>query len=157
SSALDGSMVISHFATLSGLAPNTTYHYRVRSRDGAGNLGASADFTFTTISAPDTTPPQITAVASSAISSSGATISWSTDAISESQVDFVSTSAYGSGAAVHLSLPSPHAALLEDLSVSSPYLFRAKSRDTLGSLAVSGDFFFLTTPALHISLQVIGS
>jgi hypothetical protein len=38
---------MSHVQTLSGLLANTVYHYRVQSRDAAGNLATSADFTFT--------------------------------------------------------------------------------------------------------------
>ena len=47
-SALNGSLTLSHTQALSGLSPSTLYHYRVRSRDGAGNLALSADSTFTT-------------------------------------------------------------------------------------------------------------
>jgi uncharacterized repeat protein (TIGR02543 family) len=46
--ALDGTRVTAHSQTLSGLTPSTLYHYRVRSRDTAGNLAVSGDFTFTT-------------------------------------------------------------------------------------------------------------
>src|SRR5438128_6962913 len=38
----------SHTVGLSGLTPTTLYHYRVKSRDGWGNLAVSGDFTFTT-------------------------------------------------------------------------------------------------------------
>jgi hypothetical protein len=48
STNLNASLVTSHSARLLGLAINTSYHYRAKSRDGAGNLAASADFTFTT-------------------------------------------------------------------------------------------------------------
>ncbi|MDZ7363133.1 MAG: PQQ-dependent sugar dehydrogenase, partial [candidate division KSB1 bacterium] len=48
SSPLDAALVTSHTVTLSGLQPNTTYHYRVKSKDAAGNLAASGDFSFTT-------------------------------------------------------------------------------------------------------------
>ena len=65
-------MVTSHSASLSGLAANTLYHYRVKSRDAAGNLATSGDFTFTTAAAPDTTAPVISGVGSSGITSSGA-------------------------------------------------------------------------------------
>ena len=41
----------SHSANLSGLASSTLYHYRVQSRDAAGNLATSGDFTFTTAAA----------------------------------------------------------------------------------------------------------
>ena len=49
--ALGPPLVTAHSQTLTGLAPATFYHYRVRSRDGAGNLAVSADFTLTTASA----------------------------------------------------------------------------------------------------------
>jgi hypothetical protein len=45
---LNTSMVTSHSATISGLAPSTIYHFRVLSRNAAGTTGASSDFTFTT-------------------------------------------------------------------------------------------------------------
>jgi Bacterial Ig domain/Purple acid Phosphatase, N-terminal domain len=35
---------------LTGLQPATSYHYRIKAWDGAGNLGASGDFTLTTAS-----------------------------------------------------------------------------------------------------------
>jgi hypothetical protein len=44
---------------LSGLTPDRTYHFRVRSRDGSGNLASSGDFVFATN--PALTPPSITA------------------------------------------------------------------------------------------------
>ena len=47
-STRDSSLVVSHSATLTGLSPGTTYHYRVDSRDTYGNLTVSSDLTFTT-------------------------------------------------------------------------------------------------------------
>lgn len=47
-----GTLVTSHSRTLTGLAAGTTYHFRVRSSDGAGNAAASGDATFTTAAAP---------------------------------------------------------------------------------------------------------
>src|SRR5215467_10050680 len=38
----------SHLMDLFGLTPGTLYHYRVKSRDEAGNLATSGDLTFTT-------------------------------------------------------------------------------------------------------------
>ena len=49
---LDTSRTVSHSQALGGLAAGTLYHYRVKSRDAAGNLATSADFTFTTASPP---------------------------------------------------------------------------------------------------------
>ena len=52
STPLDLTQTISHTMTLSGLQANTTYHYRVKSKDAAGNLATSNDFTFTTLAPP---------------------------------------------------------------------------------------------------------
>jgi hypothetical protein len=57
SSAMDSTMVTLHSVTLSGLAPSTTYHYRVWSADAAGNPAVSGDYTFTTSATPDTGAP----------------------------------------------------------------------------------------------------
>ncbi|MEW5979036.1 MAG: fibronectin type III domain-containing protein [Acidobacteriota bacterium] len=47
-SPLDSSLLTDHSATLTGLLPATTYHYRVRSRDEGGSSAVSSDATFTT-------------------------------------------------------------------------------------------------------------
>src|SRR5207244_4418958 len=64
---LKASLVASHVVTLSGLVDARLYHFRVRSRDAAGNLAMSADFTFTTL---DGTPPSVALTAPAA----GATV-----------------------------------------------------------------------------------
>ncbi|MGR9087515.1 MAG: DUF1349 domain-containing protein, partial [Gammaproteobacteria bacterium] len=42
------SPVTAHSVTLTGLNPNTLYHYRASSTDGSGNTASSGDMTFTT-------------------------------------------------------------------------------------------------------------
>ncbi|HEY9510213.1 MAG TPA: CARDB domain-containing protein, partial [Verrucomicrobiae bacterium] len=53
STPLYNQLIQSHALTLTGLAPTTTYHFRVRSHDLAGNETVSADQSFTTLAAPD--------------------------------------------------------------------------------------------------------
>lgn len=48
STALVSAMVTNHEQLISGLDSMSTYHFRVRSRDAAGNEGISGDFTFLT-------------------------------------------------------------------------------------------------------------
>jgi len=45
------SYLTSHSITLSGLTAETTYHYQVKSKDSAGNIGTYTDKTFTTLAA----------------------------------------------------------------------------------------------------------
>ena len=48
STPLDPALVFSHATPLTNLLANTTYHYRAKSKDAAGNLAVSGDFIFTT-------------------------------------------------------------------------------------------------------------
>jgi Bacterial Ig domain/Purple acid Phosphatase, N-terminal domain/Abnormal spindle-like microcephaly-assoc'd, ASPM-SPD-2-Hydin len=45
---LNAALQTSHTQTIGGLKPGTWYHFRVRSRDAAGNLSVSRDFRFKT-------------------------------------------------------------------------------------------------------------
>ncbi|MBI4057353.1 MAG: right-handed parallel beta-helix repeat-containing protein [Elusimicrobia bacterium] len=51
STNLDPSLVIQHSVALTDLEPSTLYHFRVKSKDAAGQLRISSDYTFTTLSA----------------------------------------------------------------------------------------------------------
>jgi hypothetical protein len=55
-SPLDGSYVTTHSIQLTGLTSATTYHYKTMSKDMAGNLAVSLEYTFTTLEAAPTTP-----------------------------------------------------------------------------------------------------
>jgi len=46
--------VIDHSVVLTGLQPDTTYHYKVKSKDKAGNIAISGDKTFTTLASEPT-------------------------------------------------------------------------------------------------------
>jgi phosphodiesterase/alkaline phosphatase D-like protein len=46
--------VVTHSVVITGLQPNTTYHYKVKSMDKAGNEAVSDDKTFTTTEASGT-------------------------------------------------------------------------------------------------------
>ncbi|MGQ0644975.1 MAG: fibronectin type III domain-containing protein, partial [Elusimicrobiota bacterium] len=48
STVLNASLVTAHSQGLTGLTAGTVYNYRVKSRDAAGNLAVSGNFTFTT-------------------------------------------------------------------------------------------------------------
>src|SRR5207247_2427977 len=77
---LNASFVTAHSQALSGLLASTVYHYRVKSRDAAGNLATSADVTYTTAPPPDTTPPMVSITAPAAGSTVAGTASVSASA-----------------------------------------------------------------------------
>jgi hypothetical protein len=73
SSPLTTTAVTAHTVAMSGLSGGTVYHFRVKSRDAAGNLATSGDFTFTTL---ENVPPtvSITSPAPAALVSGTVTI-----------------------------------------------------------------------------------
>ena len=148
STVLNSSLVTSHLQTLTGLSAGTTYHYRVKSRDAAGNLATSGDFTFTTQAETDTTAPIIQWVSSSGITSTGATIVWTTNEASDSQVEYGTTVTYGSSTTLNVAMVTSHSQAihqaLSGLQANTTYHFRVKSRDAAGNLATSSDFTFTT-------------
>lgn len=153
STTLNTSLVTSHSQAVSGLTANTLYHYRVKSKDAGNNLATSADYTFTT--ARDTTPPVISSVAASSITSSTATINWSTNEPADSQVDYGTTTSYGSSTTLNATLVTSHSQALSGLAGSTLYHYRVKSKDAAGNLATSGDYSFTTlTPSYSISGHV---
>jgi hypothetical protein len=54
STPVNPNMILDHSLSLTGLNSGTIYHYRVKSRDAAGNLSISGDFTFSTAAALST-------------------------------------------------------------------------------------------------------
>ena len=157
---LNTSLVTAHSVSLSGLQANTTYNYRVKSRDAAGNLAASGNLTFVTPTAPppaDTTPPVLSSIQSTNITSSGASITWSTDEASDTQVEYGTTTAYGSWSPLNASLVMAHSASLSGLQANTTYNYRVKSRDAAGNLAVSGNRTFATSPPPDTTPPVLSS
>src|SRR5207247_4304711 len=75
---------------------------------------------------------------------SGASIAWTTNEASDSQVEYGTTTAYGSSTTLNTSLVTSHSVNLSGLAANTTYHYRVKSRDAAGNLAVSGDQTFTT-------------
>jgi len=142
--SLDSTLQTLHTQSLSGLKPGTVYHYRVGSMDAAGNLVTSGDHTFTTEISPDTSPPVIGSIRSSNITTSGATISWTTDEPSTTQVEYGLTTAYGNTTSLDSTLRTSHIQLLSGLEPGAVYHYRVGSMDAAGNLVIFGDHTFTT-------------
>jgi Bacterial Ig domain/Purple acid Phosphatase, N-terminal domain len=140
STTLDSTLVIGHAQTLSGLLPATVYHYRVKSANSNGSLGTSGDFTFTTATPA---PPVISNVLSSGVTSSGATISWTSDTATDTTVQYGITAAYGATAST-AGLVTSHSQVLSGLIASNTYHYQVQSKDAYGQTTSSTDFTFTT-------------
>jgi hypothetical protein len=146
STTLDATPVTSHSVPITGTPPLTLYHYRVKSRNTAGLLTTSGDNTFTTTAATDTTPPVISAIASSGLTATGATITWTTNEASDSQVEYGLTTSYGTSTTLNTSMVTSHSVPLTGLTASTLYHYRVKSKDGASppNLATSTDNTFTT-------------
>ncbi len=133
-------------ASLTGLADNTTYHFRAKAEAGA-STALGEDLTFTTLAKapPDTAAPALSPPAAEA-ARAGATITWSTNEAATSRVEYGLTEQYGETTAEALSLTTSHIVELEGLLAGRTYHYRAISKDAAGNEAVSADAVFSTTP-----------
>lgn len=144
-STRNAALVTSHGVSLGGLTPATVYHYRVRSKDAAGNQAISGDFSFTTQGGGDTTPPVISGVSVSSITTNSVTITWTTNEAGDTQVNYGTTTGYGSSTGLNTTMVTIHSAFVSGLSAGAQYHYRVKSKDSPGNLGVSGDFTFTTS------------
>ncbi len=92
----------------------------------------------------DTIPPTLSAVSATNLSTGSATIQWTTNEGSDSQVEYGATAAYGDSSGLNASPVTSHSTALSGLSAGSLYHYRVRSKDAAGNLAVSGDFTFTT-------------
>jgi chitodextrinase len=127
-------------------------------RDAAGNSATAAAVSVTV----DNTPPLVSTVSASSISSSAGTITWVTNEASDSQVDYGLTTAYGSSTPLNSSLLTAHAVTLSGLLATTTYHYRVKSRDAAGNLATSADFTLTTLidttpPTVSITAPTAGA
>ena len=136
-----------HSVTISGLEPNITYYFYVQSTDNSGNVATDNNggnyYTFTT--AKDTTAPTISNVQVETVSDTKATISWQTNELSTSQVEYGATDSYGETTEENATLTYVHSATITGLTKQTTYHFRVISKDNSENTAQSGDYTFTTT------------
>ncbi|HUC31061.1 MAG TPA: fibronectin type III domain-containing protein, partial [Candidatus Paceibacterota bacterium] len=149
SSSLDSSLALTHSATLTGLAPNTIYHYQVRSTDAAGNFSTSTDATFTTQSVqvlipPDTTPPVMSSISTASVSNIAATITWTTNELATSTLVYGTTMSYGSEATIPANALLAHEAALINLTPQTTYYYCISATDLAGNTSNSCGNSFTT-------------
>lgn len=124
--------------------PGTTF-----SISYTGGTGNDVTLTGVTI-AGDITAPAISAVTAGAIAGDTATITWTTDEASSSQVEYGLTTTYGSLDTLDVGLVTSHSRTLSLLAGSTTYHYRVLSRDAAGNLAVGADATFTTAADITV-------
>jgi phosphodiesterase/alkaline phosphatase D-like protein len=153
---LDEDLMSYHCVGLYELAPDTTYHFRVKSKDTSGNEVVSQDKTFATL--PDTSAPIISEVIAYAHAytciddTTTASIIWTTDEPATSEVEYGLTTSYGSTASSLLpALVTDHSVSLRGLDPSTTYHYRVKSEDAAGNESASADYTLTTAAIEYVS------
>lgn len=134
--------VISHEVVISNLMPSTSYHFRTRSVDAAGNSSSSLDQIFTTTA--DILAPIISDIVATNLTESSVTISWTTNELANSMVDYGITDAYGKGTVVDNIATTTHRISLTGLNSSTLYNFRVRAKDSANNIGSSINQTFTT-------------
>ncbi|GEM_PF-382678 len=117
--------------------------------DGSVIMTASKTCTATFNLTTDTTPPVISGITTGNLTINSVTISWTTNELADTQIDYGANTNYGSFTTLDTRLVTSHSQDLTGLLPGTQYHYRVKSRDAAGNLAVSTDRTF-TTPALNL-------
>ncbi len=124
--------------------PNGGYTFKVYADDIAGNMGISEERVVTVNAGADTTPPTISNVAASSITTSSAIIMWTTDELSDSLVKYGTTSGTYTLTASDPSDVTSHSISLTGLSAGTTYYYVVNSTDPSGNSAESAEYSFDT-------------
>ena len=138
----NNSLVTSHTVTLTGLTPGTTYDFDVSSVNSAVISTTSANSTFSTTSVAG--PPVISQVLASQLTTTSATITWTTDQGSSSLVNYGTTTGYGSASPLNSTLVTGHSINLTGLTPNTTYDFDVVSTNAASQSTVSTNFTFTT-------------
>lgn len=109
-------------------------------KDAAGNWSTAVSDTITL----DAAAPTISSQNAASLTTSGATITWTTNEASTTQVDYGTTTSYGQSTTLDSSLLTSHSAGITGLSAGTLYHYRARSRDAVGNERLGTDSTFTT-------------
>jgi hypothetical protein len=118
---------------------NGSHTLGATANDLAGNTGMA-----TTVTVTVANPPTISNVATSNLTPTGVTITWTTNVPSTSQVQYGTTTAYGSTTTLDSALVTSHSQSLTGLTPSTTYHYVVVSKDASGNQAVASDQTFTT-------------
>jgi len=146
-SAVSG-LTLTHSVSLTGLTSATTYYLVVVSADASGNSTISAQTSFTTTTAVDTTAPLISGVTTSAVASTSATVSWATNESATGNVYFGTTDPVVLASSTVVSAGASglnQSVMLSGLTASTTYYYLVVAKDAANNAATSTQQSFSTT------------
>ncbi|MBN1375049.1 MAG: fibronectin type III domain-containing protein [Dehalococcoidia bacterium] len=145
--AKDDTLVQNHSMKLTGLEKGQSYHITVKSMVDDVDASQDAPGLLILANEQDTIPPIISAVAAKNITSSSATITWTTDEDATSQVEYGTSASYGTlqPEQEDTTMLTTHSVTLNGLPAGTTFHFRVTSRDAAGNEKSSSDYPFTTS------------
>jgi DNA-binding protein YbaB len=134
-----------------GLTASTSYSYRVRAQDLAGNLSAYSNISTTTTPSSDSTPPTAPSnLTSTAISSSQINLSWTASTDNVGVTGYMVERCLGSGCTTFAQIATPATTTFSDtgLTASTSYSYRVRATDAAGNLSGYSNVASATTQAI---------
>lgn len=133
-----GFYVVAEWTLTSGDGTKTVY---AQFKDAVGNWSAAVSDMIVL----DTIAPTISAVSAGGLTSTAATITWTTNEWATSQVEYGATGSYGQTTSLNTILATNHSVALSGLSAGTLYHYRVRSKDAVGNERLSPDATFTTT------------
>jgi len=133
-----------------GLAGSTSYSYRVRATDAAGNLSSfSATSTATTSSSDTTTPAAPTNLTATAASSSQINLAWTASTDNVGVTGYRIERCQGAGCSNFAQIAAPTTTTFNDtgLTASTLYSYRVRATDAANNLSGYSNTASASTPA----------
>jgi len=125
-----------------------TYYYEIKACDSANNCGAFSSVVNKMPTGKFTSPANLISQPSVTVSTRTATITWVTDRVSDSRVQFgTATGQYFATEASNSDQVTSHRIQLTNLSAGTTYYYQAKWGDIDGNIGTSGELMFTTQPA----------
>ena len=131
-----------------GLTASTTYNYRVRATDAAGNLGPYSNIATATTLAPDTQPPTTpSGLSATVISSTQINLSWTASTDNVGVTGYLVESCAGAGCTNFVQVANSSVTSFNNggLSASTSYSYRVRATDAAGNLSGYSNVVSATT------------
>jgi chitodextrinase len=131
-----------------GLAANTSYSYRIRATDAAGNLSGYSTVASATTQNPDTQPPTApTNLSATAATASQINLSWTASTDNVGVTGYLIERCQGTGCATFVQIGSPSGTTYSDtgLTQSTSYSYRVRATDAAGNFSSYSNLASATT------------
>lgn len=157
---LGASAALVHTGLILGLSSNTKYYYCIYATDLSGNTSQSCGHSFTTLAESvelDSNPPTVSLIDITSVSQTSVTISWTTDEVSNAEIEYGTTAGYGSTTPLNTDLSTSHSVTITGLTPDTEYHYRVRSSDEIGNISHSTDNTFTTSPLVIENSSTSGS